>query len=354
MDNNQQLIAQKFGSDAVIASHGKEPQPLVSIIIPTYNCLEYLPRAIQSIQSQGVNELEILIIDDNSKDNTWAYLTLACLCDPRIVPIKGQGGCVSTARNKGINTAKGRLVAFLDADDYWTEGKLQRQVNFHLDNPKATMSFTNYLHVDEQDTDLGDCFGYWPRFSKFVNRLSTQKGPSTGTSSKNYHLLDKTGLGKVYAENVIGTSTVMLDRNNLKWPVLFDTKLRSAEDWDYWLNCAKQGPIGFTSNIDMIYLMRKNSESSKVEIRLEYMYFIMRRHYKAVLSKNPLALFPSLSRLITGHAELQRSKTDKAPFLKRKFQSIKAGCLHFTAFIISPSNRGFRAMLADIKHLLTT
>lgn len=348
MNNNQQLIAQKFGSKAIIDCHGKEQQPLVSIIIPTYNCLEYLPRAIQSIQQQAIGDLEIIIIDDNSSDDTWAYLTIACLCDQRIVAIKGDGGCVSTARNKGINAAQGQLVAFLDADDYWTAGKLQRQVNFHLDNPKATMSFTNYRHVDEQDKDLGDCFGYWPRFAKLINRLN-----STSDSEQSYHLLDKTGLGRIYAENVIGTSTVMLDRNNLEWPLLFDTELRSAEDWDYWLNCAKQGPIGFTAHIDMIYLMRKNSESSKVEIRLQYMYLIMRRHYKAVLNKNPLALFPSLSRLITGHAELQRPQAKQSSFLKRKFQSIKAGTLHFMAFILSPSNRAFKAMLADIKHLLT-
>lgn len=349
MNNNQQLIAQKFGKSAIIECHSKEPQPLISIIIPTYNCLEYLPRAIQSIQLQHIAQLEIIIIDDKSVDNTWAYLTIACMCDRRIRIIKGDGGSVATARNKGIKAAKGQLVAFLDADDYWKAGKLQRQVSFHLDNPKATLSFTNYRHVDEQNKDLGDCFGYWPLFAKFVSRQTNK------ATTNHYHLLSsKTGLGRIYAENVVGTSSVMLDSNNLPWPLLFDTELRSAEDWDYWLNCAKQGPVGFTPKIDMIYLMRKNSETSKVEIRLKYMYLIMRRHYKAVLNKNPLALLPSLSRLITGHAELQRPQPKQLSFMKRKIQSIKAGILHFMAFLLSPSTRALRATFTDIKHLLTS
>ena len=344
MTHNQHILASKFGTDAIIGCHHKEPQPLVSVIIPTYNCLEYLPRALKSVQQQSFKHLEIIVIDDGSSDNTWAYLALASLCDQRIRAIKGDGGSVAAARNKGINAALGQLIAFLDADDYWLKNKLDHQINFHLSHPQATMSFTNYRHINEQQQDLGDCFGYWPHFAKFINKLNHAKA--------HYHLLNKTGLGRIFAENVIGTSTVMINRHNIKASLLFDTQLASAEDWDLWLRCAKQGPIGFSAKIEMIYLMRKNSESSKTQVRLKYISIIMKRHYKAVLSQNPLAILHSLSRLLTAHAECQRPTDQQQFWLKRKVQSLKACLLHSLAFILSPSYRVFRAILADIKHML--
>lgn len=345
VDSNIQLLAKKYGSDKAIAKHIKVDNPLVSVIIPTYNCLEFLPRAIQSIQAQKVNDLEIIILDDNSSDNTWAYLTLACLCDARIRPIKLNGVGVAEARNVGIRSALGQLVAFLDADDYWLDNKLAPQLNFHMQNPKATLSFSNYRHVDINNKDLGDCFGYWPRFAKFVKS-------KIKPNSKKYQSHKKLNIGTIFAENVIGTSTVMVNKAKLQQALYFDNKLGSAEDWDLWLRAAKLGPIGFTPQIKMIYLMRQNSESSKTQLRLKFIATIFKRHYKTVLAHSPFAVSSCLSGLLTGYAEFHREKLLESAWLQRKIASLKSCTLHFCAFLLSPSIRRLKATAADARQFL--
>lgn len=307
--------------------------------------MEFLPRAIKSIQTQQVDDLEIIVLDDNSSDNTWAYLTLACLCDRRIRPIRLNGVGVAQARNTGIRSALGHLIAFLDADDYWLANKLGPQLDFHLQNPNATLSFSNYRHVDINNKDLGDCFGYWPRFARFIKSC-------VKTNTNKYQLHPKLNTGTIFAENVIGTSTVMLNKTKMKKTLFFDQKLGSAEDWDLWLKAAQLGAIGFTPKIKMVYLMRQNSESSKTELRLKYISTIFKRHYAKILKRHPFAVSCSLSCLLTGYAEMHREKLLEVAWWQRKAAAFKSCTLHFFAFLLFPSVRRLKATAADVRQFL--
>ena len=101
--------------------------PRVSVVIPTYNRAETLPRAIDSVLEQTVEDLEVLVVDDGSTDHTPSVL--ADYTDPRLrTVVHSTNRGANVARNTGIDRARGEYVAFLDSDDEWLPEKLERQL----------------------------------------------------------------------------------------------------------------------------------------------------------------------------------------------------------------------------------
>ena len=97
----------------------------VSVIIPTYNSAQYVTTAVESVLAQTFADTEIIVIDDGSTDATDSVM--ACYGSPvRFIKQANRG--VSSARNRGIAESRGRLIAFLDADDTWCPNKLERQI----------------------------------------------------------------------------------------------------------------------------------------------------------------------------------------------------------------------------------
>ena len=96
-----------------------EKQPKVSVIIPVYNVEQYLSRCLDSVISQNFNDMEIICINDGSKDASLRILEEYAGKDSRIVIIDKKNAGVSAARNDGIAAAKGEYLAFLDGDDFW-------------------------------------------------------------------------------------------------------------------------------------------------------------------------------------------------------------------------------------------
>ena len=170
MMKQQEVIQNSFGEPYMIHHHEEIAKPLVSIIIPTKDCLFFLPKAIQSIQNQSVENFEIIIVDDGSIDDSWQYLTLAASCDKRICAFRVINGGVAKARNYGLSKAKGKYIAFLDADDYWLHDKLNKQLAFHKAHPAVTLSFCNYVHFNDINQFSVNCFDYWPLFNKYINQ----------------------------------------------------------------------------------------------------------------------------------------------------------------------------------------
>ncbi len=110
------------------ASTNLEAKLRVSVVLPTYNRLRTLPRAIQSVLAQTYADLELIVVDDGSSDGTEAFVR--GLQDPRLVYLRReQPSGVSAARNFGIAAARGELLAFQDSDDEWLLHKLKAQVD---------------------------------------------------------------------------------------------------------------------------------------------------------------------------------------------------------------------------------
>ena len=93
-------------------------KPLISVIIPVYNAAEYLERSIGSVRNQTYKNLEIITVDDGSKDDSLKLLESFASADSRIKVIRKENGGSSTARNAGLREATGEYIGFIDADDY--------------------------------------------------------------------------------------------------------------------------------------------------------------------------------------------------------------------------------------------
>jgi glycosyltransferase involved in cell wall biosynthesis len=156
--------------------------PLVSVVIPCFNYGRFLPEAVDSVLSQGVTDLEVIIVDDGSTDETPEVV--ARLTDPRIRAYRFQNGGNSAARNHGIELARGEFLAFLDADDRWLPGKLERQLALLEAEPGVGMVFTDFRRFDDHGSSRRPSsisFRNWPGFP------SDPRSPA-GESSSGTHL----------------------------------------------------------------------------------------------------------------------------------------------------------------------
>ena len=98
-------------------SEASEVTPVVSVVVPVYNTAERLPGTLRSLMSQNLKEIEIILVDDGSTDNSLAICEMYAAKDPRIKVVTGPNGGVSVARNKGLDVARGKWIAFCDSDD---------------------------------------------------------------------------------------------------------------------------------------------------------------------------------------------------------------------------------------------
>ena len=128
-------------------------KPLISVVIPTYNCDRYIVQAVESVLIQKDCQYEVVVIDDGSTDYTQDVLESY---RDRIRYIKQVNQGVAAARNHGIAEARGNLVAFLDADDYFLPGKLAAQAAIFARNPDLGIVHSGWQRVDSQGNKILD------------------------------------------------------------------------------------------------------------------------------------------------------------------------------------------------------
>ena len=126
--------------------------PLISIIMPTYNRAGYIEEALDSIKKQTFTDYEIIVVDDGSTDNTRVILEKHE--EIRCFYVDHMG--IAGARNTAVKAAKGKWIAFCDSDDYWAEDKLQKQVNYLQAHPDCRIvytKFSNFTEIPEDELD---------------------------------------------------------------------------------------------------------------------------------------------------------------------------------------------------------
>lgn len=123
--------------------------PLVSIIMPCYNAERYIAQSIESVLAQTYQEWELLITDDCSTDKSVEIIKRYCEQDGRINLLINEHKGIAETRNASIARAKGRFLAFLDSDDLWNYEKLEKQVNFMLEND-VVFTYSSYEVIDSQ------------------------------------------------------------------------------------------------------------------------------------------------------------------------------------------------------------
>ena len=261
-----------------------------SVVIPARNVARWVPRALASIGPEPC--LEILVVDDGSTDSTPALLRAASQHDPRIRILAGPSQGPSAARNLALAAARAPLIAFLDADDRWRPSKLARQLALHAARPDLGFSFTDYRHLSMDGQDFGTCFGFWPRFAArhAGRRVGFELGPDA--------------MAQIYAENVVGTSTVVASTALLRSVGGFGEVLCSAEDWDLWLKLAAEAPVGCVPEVLADYSIgRPGAVSRDRNARLTALREIARRHAEPVRRMAPSAISACEARLLVAQAE---------------------------------------------------
>lgn len=187
----------------------------ISVIIPTYNRAHLLPRCLDSVISQELKPLEIIVVDDGSTDATRDLVQRDY---PGIKLISQENKGVSAARNAGIDAASGDWLAFLDSDDAWLPGKLNRQMQTVRKSPDISI-----VHTDE----------IWIRNGVRVNP----------------HLKHRKYGGSIFKYClplcVISPSSVMIHRRVFDRVGLFDETLPVCEDYDLWLRICARMPVAF-------------------------------------------------------------------------------------------------------------
>lgn len=132
------------------------PPPVVSVIVPAYNAGRWIRSTLDSIRAQTLREIEIIVVDDGSQDDTSEQVSEVAKSDSRVRVIQQANAGVGAARNTGIRHANADLVATVDADDLWREDKLEKQVKRLSECDAQTgMIYCWSRHIDEYGNDLG-------------------------------------------------------------------------------------------------------------------------------------------------------------------------------------------------------
>jgi len=187
--------------------------PLISVIIPTYNRGWIIKEAIDSVLAQEYINYELIVVDDGSIDDTHDILNSY---QKNFLVLRQNNKRVSAARNRGFAAASGRFIAFLDSDDIWLPQKLSQQVDFFQSNPDALICQTEEI---------------WIRNNVRVNPKKRHKKPSGMIFEPSLSLC------------LVSPSAVMIKRNLFEEVGLFDETLPACEDYDLWLRISCRHPV---------------------------------------------------------------------------------------------------------------
>ncbi|MEO6913045.1 MAG: glycosyltransferase [Candidatus Baltobacteraceae bacterium] len=197
-------------------------RPGVTIILTSYNYARFLPRAIASAQSQVIDNLEILILDNASTDNSWALIENAAAKDSRIVAVRNEANLGMVGNHaRGLELARGTRVLFLSADDYLLPGHIARVLAIHAEHPEIDAVFSTYAQVDEHD-----------RFIRFMGHAGHLRGSYSGGRNEFAGLLTH--------DCYMCLPTTLLDRAELLAGGGFDPEIR-ASDYELYVRMARAG-----------------------------------------------------------------------------------------------------------------
>lgn len=229
--------------------------PKVSIIIPAYNAVAYLPETLESVFKQTFTDFEVLIIDDGSSDGTveWA----SQIADSRVKLISQTNQGSSVARNTGITAAQGEYIALLDADDIWEQTKLEKQVRFLEENPSVGLVDTWTVLVDQQNKSTG----------KVIVSHAEKDAWKQLVQFKTVCCCD---------------STPLIRRSCFETVGLFNPDLPFLEDLDMWIRLASSYEFGVVKEPLVRYRQHPGSKSTNCQGMLEAFRTIIEKAFESV------------------------------------------------------------------------
>jgi glycosyltransferase involved in cell wall biosynthesis len=209
-------------------------QPLVSVIMPTYNGSKYIAESIESALAQTYPSVELIVVDDGSTDDTTEVVRRY---GDRVTLLQQKNGGTAAARNFGIAHAHGELIALLDHDDLWLPNKLERQIPVFAESPRVGMVHTG---------------ARW--FQTETHASTSEVIPAL---SLDYHDL--------LAWCLVSCCTVMFTRKAFDEAGPFDASLLGTDDWDMWIRIAALYEVRGVTDILSEVRLHGNNQGSNAE-----------------------------------------------------------------------------------------
>ena len=236
---------------------------LVSVVIPTYNRAYCIATTIDSALGQTHQNLEILVVDDGSTDDTREVIAKRYGSEPRVRYLHQANEGVSGARNHGLRVARGEYVALLDSDDRWLPWKIEAQVRCLEALPEAGMIWTDMDAVNPEGeimkrrylTTMYSAYGWFSRDELFERSCPLSAiDPTLGSSLGDPKLYSGDIFSEMVLGNLVHTSTVLLRRDRLERVGAFNVELRRAgEDYDFHLRTCREGPVAYLDIPAILY-----------------------------------------------------------------------------------------------------
>lgn len=289
-------------------------KPLVSVVIPSYNMETFTPLTVESVLAQDYLNIEIIIVDDGSKDGSVAALRR--FADRiRLIEQKNAGACA--ARNRGLAEAKGEFIAFLDCDDLWERHKVSRSVETLQANPAAVMVHSHAYWIDAE----GKVFGP-PSFEP------RPEGKVFAELARLNHVMNSTPLCRTDAVRALGG---------------WDEAIFTTADWDMWLRLSQRGSVAFLPEVLARTRVASFYNARNIDKTRHEWVYVLDKH-RAALSDGAYA--EGLARMSYYLSRLYAANDDYASAWKEAAEGLKAaprdGALRRARFLYSlggPLNR---------------
>lgn len=222
-----------------------DKSPLISVIVPIYNTAKYLPRCLDSIISQTYKNLEIILIDDGSSDNSGKIADEYAKKDKRIKIKHQKNAGQSNARNNGLTIASGDYISFIDSDDIIKSNFIEKLLNTYDDNTSLSVCGINYKRLKNKTSE-----------NVYINPLKPKRQKE---NRKSYILYLLAIDGRLYS------SVNKLYRSNTAKKCQFDEKINFAEDTKFVLDYLKktEGEIKFV--LEPLYTYNFGTEGSTMK-----------------------------------------------------------------------------------------
>lgn len=246
---------------------------LVSVIVPTYNRARQCRLSVESVLNQSYSNVEVLVIDDGSTDDTEAEISNL---DSRVRYIKQENGGVTVARNTGLRAATGDFIAFLDSDDSWMAWKLEAQLAVLRDYPEIGMVWSDLVAVDENGKEL------FPRYLRRMyhaynlvsfDQLFQEQAASSwlanhgSDENRDTIVYDGDIYRWMFLGSLVHTSTVLMTRERQRQVGLFDESLtKTGEDYDYHFRTCSFGPVALLDTPSIYYQVGASDQLTAPEL----------------------------------------------------------------------------------------
>ncbi len=296
--------------------------PRISVVLPTHNRADYLALAVASALAQTESDIELIVVDDASTDNTPELLAHLAVADKRIHVIRNNvsvGG--AGARNAGIQASRGEWVAFLDDDDEWLPQKLERQRALLDMTPAAVACSCDYIQI------------------------------SPSGSTKLMQLPQNISFDEILSENRLGGASMCFCSRALIMSIGgFDVQFRSGQDWDLWVRLREQGAVAVCNEPLVRYL---SHEGVRISNNMNAQYAGNRRFFFKHRKKMNLEVRRQLLAYCSFIKSRQTTRSFSSRLLYLKIAFISSGWRHRLEYLRSSLPRLLFDAVRGLRNALT-